>query len=109
MIAVNWFLLIYSTGVLMQRARVKNIYVRLIIGALALVMLDIIIEPVAIHFDYWHWAGNTIPVKNYICWFLLSAAMLFIFELFKFKQQSKVAPALLAMQFIFFLVLDSIN
>lgn len=109
MIGINWFLLIYATGVLMQRSRIKNIYVRILAGALLLVLLDILIEPVAIHFDYWHWAGNTIPIKNYACWFAVSALMLFIFEKFKFPPQSKAGPVLLAMEFVFFLILGLLN
>jgi putative membrane protein len=105
MIGINWFLLIYAAGVLMQRSRVKSTTIRIGTGALILVFLDLLIEPVAIHFNYWHWASRGIPDKNYICWFLLSALMLFVFELFRFKWQSKVAPALLAMQFVFFIVL----
>ena len=104
-IGINWFLLIYSTGVLLDRSRIKNSYSRIIIGALLLVLLDVLIEPIAIKFNYWHWTGNTIPLKNYACWFLLSALMLFVFEQFKFKRQSLVAPVFLLTQFVFFIVL----
>jgi putative membrane protein len=105
MIGVNWFLLIYSTGVIMQRSRVKNTFIRVLTGGAILTFLDVLIEPIAIHFDYWHWTFKAIPLTNYLCWFLLSALMLFIFELFKFKQQNKAAPTLLFMQFVFFLIL----
>lgn len=104
-ISINWFLLIYSTGVFMQLIRVKNIFTRVITGALILVLLDVLIEPVAMKFDYWHWAGNVIPIENYACWFLVSALMLYLFERFDFKKQSIVAPVFLLMQFLFFIVL----
>jgi putative membrane protein len=104
-IGANWFLLIYSTGVLMQRARLKSIWLRVITGAIILVLLDVLIEPVAIRFNYWHWADNVIPFKNYICWFLLSGLLLFVFEKFGFKKQSVVGVVLLAAQFVFFAVL----
>ncbi|WP_343114260.1 carotenoid biosynthesis protein [Mucilaginibacter sp.] len=109
MIGINWFLLIYATGVSMRRSRMKNMLARIVIGALVLVLLDILIEPIAIHFDYWHWTGGSIPVKNYVCWFLLSALLLFIFEQFKFKRQSIVAIVLLVMQFVFFMGLGIFN
>jgi len=109
MIGVNWFLLIYSTGVLLQRSRIKNGIIRILAGAIILVMLDILIEPMAIHFDYWHWADNHIPLKNYVCWFGLSALLLFVFDQFKFKLQSIVAPILLIMQFVFFMGLELLN
>ncbi len=104
-IGVVWFLLIYSTGVLMQYSRIKYVLLRVIIGAAIMVGLDVLIEPVAVRFDYWHWANNIIPDKNYICWFFLSVFMLFIFEIFRFKKQSIVGIVLLAMQFVFFTVL----
>lgn len=107
-IGINWFLLIYSIGVLMQRSRVKNILVRILTGALLLVLLDFFIEPIAIHFDYWHWADGGIPLKNYLCWFLISGAMLFVFEKFKFDVQNKAPVALLIMQFVFFMILGLI-
>jgi putative membrane protein len=109
MIGVNWFLLIYSTGVLLQRSRIKNSIVRILAGAVILVLLDILIEPMAIHFDYWHWANNHIPLKNYVCWFGLSALLLFVFDQFKFKLQSIVAPSLLIIQFVFFMALELLN
>jgi len=89
----------------MQLIRVKNIFTRVITGALILVLLDVLIEPVAMKFDYWHWAGNVIPIENYACWFLVSALMLYLFERFDFKKQSIVAPVFLLMQFLFFIVL----
>jgi putative membrane protein len=105
MIGVNWFLLVYATGVTLQRSRLKSQLSRVIIGGLILVLLDLLIEPVAIKFDYWHWTTGVIPVKNYSCWFLVSTAMLYVFELFGFKKQSIAAPVFLLIQFVFFGIL----
>lgn len=105
-IGINWFLLIYSAGVTMQRLRIKSSWARIILGALVLVLLDMQIESVAIRFDYWHWADSIVPIKNYVCWFLVSGVMLWGFEQFKFRKQSWVGPILLAVQFVFFGVLN---
>jgi putative membrane protein len=107
-IGINWFLLIYSAGVTMQQLRIKNSWARIILGALALVLLDVLIEPVAVKFDYWHWADGIIPLKNYIGWFIVSGLMLWVFEQFKFRKQSWAAPVLLGVQFVFFGVLNLI-
>lgn len=104
-IGVNWFLLIYSTGVLMQRSRIKSMFLRVMAGALLLVLLDLLIEPVAMHFDYWQWANGSIPLSNYLCWFFVSAFMLILFERFSFKKQNIVGPVLLLTEFGFFAVL----
>lgn len=104
-IGVNWFLLIYSTGVFMKISRVRNMMTRVLTGAFILVLLDFFIEPIAIQLNYWHWAGNTVPFRNYIGWFFISAILLFVFEKFQFKKQSIVAPVFLATQFVFFIIL----
>jgi putative membrane protein len=106
-IGINWFLLIYSAGVLMQRSRLKSRLSRIITGALLLVLLDTLIEPVATRLDYWHWTNDIILLKNYTCWFLVSCFMLLVFELFHFKKQSIVAPVFLITQFVFFAILCS--
>lgn len=103
-IGINWFILVYSTGVLLQRSAIKNIVIRLFYGGLVLTLLDFLIEPVAIRDDYWHWTNGAIPIKNYITWFVLSVIMLFIFEKFRFKKQGMAGPVLLIAQFVFFVV-----
>lgn len=106
MIGVNWFLLVYAAGITIQHSRLKSVFFRVITGSAALVLLDVLIEPVAIKFDYWHWINGTIPLKNYICWFLVSAVLLYVFELFCFKKQSYAAPVLLITEFVFFGLLN---
>ena len=101
-IGCNWSMLIYSTGVLMQRSRLKSFLAKALAGALTLVLLDLLIEPVAVEFDYWHWTNSVIPLENYICWFAVSFLMLLLFEAFRFKQQSIVAIVFLLTQFAFF-------
>lgn len=108
-VGVNWFLLTYSASVLMQRSRLKSMFFRVTIGALLLVLLDLLIEPVAARLDYWHWAGDVIPLKNYLSWFLADVVMLLMYELFRFKYQRVVAPVFLLTQFIFFGVLHLVQ
>ncbi|TWR25057.1 carotenoid biosynthesis protein [Mucilaginibacter achroorhodeus] len=109
LIGVNWFLLIYSAGVAMQHSRLRNPLVRIIIGAALLVLLDVLIEPVAIKFDYWSWETATIPLKNYGCWFGVSVLLLSLFESFGFKKQNFAALVLLITQFLFFGLLNLIG
>jgi bisanhydrobacterioruberin hydratase len=105
---VTWFLLIYSAGVVMQWSRLKNMLLRVITGSVILVLLDMLIEQIAMRFDYWHWVGGIVPVGNYAGWFGVSVVMLLVFELFRFKKQGLVAVVLLGMQFVFFGVLNVI-
>ena len=106
MIGVNWFLLIYATGVLSQKLPVKTVWIKVFLGAVLLVLLDLLIEPVAIRFNYWHWFSAEIPLKNYMGWLLVGAFLLGIFHQYNFKNQNWVAPVLLVVQFLFFAVLN---
>ncbi|MFD2874688.1 carotenoid biosynthesis protein [Mucilaginibacter ximonensis] len=106
LMGVTWFLLVYTTGVSMRKLNIKPMILRIFGGAVLLVILDFLIEPIAQRLDYWHWDGNEAPPQNYICWFIISAALLVVFELFKFKKQSMVGPSILICQFIFFAALQ---
>ncbi|MCJ8208780.1 carotenoid biosynthesis protein [Mucilaginibacter sp. RS28] len=101
-IGLNWFVLVYAAGVSMQYLGLQNAWLRILAGSVLLVLLDVLIEPVAIYFDYWQWTYHHVPFKNYVGWFAMSALLLWIFERFKFEKQSWAAPLLLAVQFIFF-------
>jgi putative membrane protein len=90
----------------MRKLKIKSMLLRVLSGAALLVILDFLIEPVAMRLDYWHWDGNEVPLQNYLCWFITAAALLLVFELFKFKKQSMVAPSILICQFIFFAALQ---
>ncbi|MGB0423984.1 MAG: carotenoid biosynthesis protein, partial [Flavobacteriales bacterium] len=47
-------------------------------SALAMTSLDFFIEPVAIQLDFWWWNETSIPLNNYLTWFVAS----FLFSLF---------------------------
>jgi putative membrane protein len=106
-IGANWFLLIYAAGTSLQQTTIKQMWLRVLIGATTLVLLDLLIEPAAIKFNYWQWVDTAVPLTNYVSWFILSALLLFVFELCRFKKQSMVGLVLLVSQFLFFLALLS--
>lgn len=121
-IGVNWFIIIYCSAVSIHTLldkitrktdletgdRFKKLRALSIIidGATLAVVLDWLIEPVAVRLDYWHWKGDgSIPFFNYLSWFLVSVLMLLIFHLCKFEKQNKFAVNLLLIQVMFFLLL----
>ena len=106
MIGINWFLLVYSTSVFLQKVSIKTVWLKIISGSVILVLLDLIIEPVAVRFDYWHWLNGVVPYKNYAGWLIVSLILLTVFHYFKFRFQNRVAAVLLIVQFLFFAVLN---
>lgn len=106
LIGINWLILVYCTGVFLEQFKMKTRFLFSLLGALILLSLDILIEPVAMRFDYWTWDGSVIPVQNYLAWFLFSGLMLWIFSSISFNKKNKAAVVLLFSQFIFFAVLN---
>ncbi|TAE36694.1 MAG: carotenoid biosynthesis protein [Sphingobacteriales bacterium] len=105
-IGVNWFIVVFMVaGTLRSLLKTQKV-LRTILGAIALVIIDYLIEPVAIRFDYWSWQNNTIPMQNYIGWFAVSLAMMIFYNYYDFKKRNPVVKTLLITQTLFFVALN---
>ncbi|MEJ7693075.1 carotenoid biosynthesis protein [Daejeonella sp.] len=105
LIGVNWLILVYSTGVVLSTFRL-NKYLLALLGAVILVGIDFLIEPVAIRYDYWSWSGGIIPLQNYLGWFIVSFIMFIPFLSLNFKKQNRSAIVFFAAQVCFFIILN---
>mgnify|MGYP001045522663 CR=1 FL=1 len=104
-IGVNWFILSYAVrGTMIQFFR--NIWVQIILGALIMVGLDYVMEPVAIKLDFWAWEKQNIPIENYLMWFAVALFMQFILSVWAKKMNKRISMALLVIQFFFFGILN---
>ncbi len=103
LIGANWLLLVYCIYVLLPKINGRWYYPFL--GAALLVGFDVVMEPVAIATDMWSWQGGTIPLKNYVTWYIVAAIMLFVLQQFRIRYTNLLAGWLLAIQFLFFLIL----
>ncbi|WP_291784498.1 carotenoid biosynthesis protein [Cecembia sp.] len=107
MIGVNWLLLIYLTGSILNRL-INIDWLAASIGAITMVSIDYAIEPVAIALDFWSWEGGIIPLSNYIGWFGVAFIIHMIYRKLQFKKENKIAVFLLANLVAFFLILNFI-
>lgn len=122
LIGINWFLIIYCCGISIHTLLMKAIskvasdtgkepmtlkaLSVIIDGATLAVFFDWLMEPVAIKLGYWEWGGDgSVPMLNYICWFVVSLLLLTVFHFAKFNKQNKFAVNLLLVQMMFFLLL----
>jgi bisanhydrobacterioruberin hydratase len=122
LIGVNWFLIVYCCGISIHTLLMKAInriaadtgktpmamkaLSVIIDGATLAVFFDWLMEPVAVKLGYWVWNGDgSIPMFNYICWFVISLLLLAVFHFAKFNKQNKFAVNLLLIQLMFFLLL----
>jgi putative membrane protein len=103
MIGVNWFILLYCSLLLAEKVA-KPLWVRAILAGFFMVLMDILIEPVAIRYDYWEWETLHVPLQNYIAWFIVSFVMALGFGSLKLKIQNPIALPLYFIQLLFFIV-----
>ncbi|HAH25177.1 MAG TPA: carotenoid biosynthesis protein, partial [Prolixibacteraceae bacterium] len=69
-IGLNWLILIYCIALFTKTIRDRWYFP--LVGASAMVAFDWVMEPVANATGMWNWEGGTIPLKNYMDWFLVS-------------------------------------
>jgi putative membrane protein len=100
-IGVNWLLLTYAAVYTFEK-KVNNTLLIALGSACILVILDFLIEPVAMNYDFWNWDESVIPFQNYLAWFCISFVFCYFLALFKQQSKNNIAPFLVVLQFIFF-------
>ena len=106
-IGVNWVLLVISSFAVSSYF-VSNSIFKVVLSSIIMVLLDLMIEPVAIRLDFWHWQAEVIPLQNYLMWFLVAFLMNWILTFNRFKFNVKLGFGLLISQVLFF-TLQSFN
>lgn len=103
-IGLNWGILVVSSASIINRIQ-ANAIVKAILAALLMTGLDFLMEPVAISSDFWHWKGE-IPFYNYVCWFVISLPLHYIYFRWKIVETNKVFTSLFMILTIFFIILN---
>ena len=106
-IGVNWVLLVVSSFAVSSYF-VSNSILKVVLSSFIMVLIDFMIEPVAIRLDFWHWQSGIIPLQNYLMWFLVAMIMNWILVFNKFTFNLKLGFGLLISQVLFF-TLQSFN
>lgn len=107
-IGVNWFAIVVSSVSLVRWIPIKiNIWVTSLLAAFLCTLMDFIIEPVAVKFDFWSWEDNHIPLSNYFDWFIFSFIFAWIYARQKFNV-NKSAVVLYFIWIVFFSVIKLI-
>lgn len=105
MIGVNWLMLILIFGALLSAANIP-VLIKSMLGALCMVAIDFLIEPVAMAYDFWHWESTTVPTHNYLGWLVASFFLFLIYFQTPFHKNNPLALWLLVMQIVFFGLLN---
>ena len=104
-IGVNWIMLSLSSASFCRLLFSDNKKI-IIFSAVFMTCLDILIEPVAVKLDFWHWKYGIIPLQNYFMWFLTSLFIQYFISRFKMKLNIAAGSFVFFIQFIFFALLN---
>lgn len=80
-IGFAWFLMLICSIALMQRLPVintSNIRIKILAASILMTFFDFIMEPAAIKLNYWSWLTTTIPLQNYLAWFVISFILMIL-------------------------------
>ena len=105
LIGVNWIILTFITGS-MSSYIIKNKYVAALTGAILMILLDLIIEPVAPLLGFWIFDLPTVPLQNYIGWFVIGLTTQYIYHFSVERKEYSFSINLLLINAIFFAFLN---
>lgn len=108
LIGLNWVIVSYCAGILASYLPLPGL-LRVLVGAALMVGFDLCLEPVASRYDFWHWTGNIIPLRNFRDWFLLSVLLQFLFLRAGFPKRNRLVPLVYLVQLLFFFILGLLN
>jgi putative membrane protein len=78
---------------------------RVVAASLLMVALDLCIEPVAIALDFWTWQSDSVPIQNYLAWFITALALNSYMLVGKVDFDVSTARLLWLLQSLFFVLL----
>ncbi|GAA4019596.1 hypothetical protein GCM10022408_37090 [Hymenobacter fastidiosus] len=100
-IGLNWLMLTYMTGILARYLPVSG-FIRALAAAVLMVGMDVCIEPVAVHYDFWSWQYNLIPLQNFKGWFAVALILQVYFNRTEFGKRNPLVPFVYLLQLLFF-------
>jgi uncharacterized membrane protein len=107
-IGLNWLILLYSTNAIATKFG-QTAITNALFSAAMMVMLDYLIEPVAIIYDFWSWENGLPPFSNYAAWFVIAFGISIIWQVNKMKLNTRIAWAVYGVEFLFFGILNLIQ
>ena len=102
-IGATWYAVVVGAVSIIRPLKLNIFWKAVMSGILATVM-DLLIEQVAMNYGLWQWEGDTVPLYNYICWFLFGSLFAFIY-LKSTVNQNQTARYLYWIWLLFFLIL----
>ena len=106
LIGINWIILTFITGSISSYIFKKNLKFSILFGAIFMILLDLIIEPVAPLLGFWIFDLPSVPLQNYVGWFLIGLATQFVYQKFVVNKEIPFSTNLLLANIVFFSFLN---
>lgn len=101
LIGINWAMLILITGAIANKFKLSK-FLKIIIGASLMIVLDFPMEVAAPIFDFWEFSGGVAPFQNYIAWFLIASVLHGVFQWANLDGDFRFSLHLYICQLVFF-------
>ena len=109
LIGINWIILtVISANIASFLTKNKNILLTVIIGALLMLAMDFVMEPIAPKLDMWRFKNLIVPPSNYIGWLIIGLLTQTIYNLLFREKEIIVSINLYSAFFLFFSFLNLI-
>ena len=102
-IGLNWIILLMSTNAVVEEWNAGGKIGKAALGAGLMTALDLLIEPVAVHYDFWHWSNLQVPVQNFVAWWIISFFFQYVYQSGPWPSKSSLFRLIALLQFLFFL------
>ena len=103
LIGVNWAVLSFVTYAI-SRKLVRNALGQMMLGGFLMVLIDIPMEQLASRFDFWHWAGDHIPLQNYVAWLVTAFFLQWVLRRLVDRGNYVISSHIYLSQFVFFVL-----
>ena len=106
MVGVLWAIVCYVVCVFLSRLYRGNWSIMAFAGASLLTLMDYFIEPVAIKLGWWEWEEVSVPIFNYISWFMIAFFIISAFFILDIKVKNKLVKPYALIFVLFFVLLN---
>lgn len=107
LIGLNWLsLILYTSGI--RPFANSSVPLQAAFAAALMTAYDVLLEPVAIQYHFWHWNEGAIPFRNYVAWFLISLIFQLVYRYTVPFSKNRVITYIFWVQAAFFALLNLI-
>ena len=105
LIGINWAVLVVVSAEISKKIRIP-VWLKAVIAAGLMVLLDIFIEPLAPYLDFWTWTNGHPPLFNYITWFVVAYGLILFYYKSGIRGNIQIASNIYLSQLFFFCLLN---